>query len=91
MNKTELIHKISKQTEVPLAVVSGVLDAMSQAVTKAVTAGETVDLHGLCKLKVELRPERNGRNPATGAAILIPEKSVVKITPAKSLTAAANN
>jgi DNA-binding protein HU-beta len=42
-------------------------------------------LPGIGRLKKVERKARTGRNPATGAAIKIPAKKVVKLTLAKSL------
>ncbi len=42
-------------------------------------------LPGVGRLKKVERKARTGRNPATGAAIKIPAKKVVKLTLAKSL------
>jgi len=44
-----------------------------------------VPLAGLGKFKVSKRQARTGRNPATGEAIQIPAKTVVKFTVAKAL------
>ena len=42
-------------------------------------------LRGLGKFKVVKRKARMGRNPATGEAIKIPAKTVVRFTVAKQL------
>lgn len=46
--------------------------------------GEFV-IPGVAKLVLQSRPERAGRNPATGTTITIPAKNVVKARIAKSL------
>ena len=90
MNRSDIIKFISRDTGLTQAVVSGVMDSLADHIAKAVSFSDPVDIHGLLKIKVEAKPERTGRNPSTGAAILIPAKNVVKITPAKALTDAAN-
>ena len=47
-------------------------------------SGEFV-LPGVCKLVVQRRKARDGRNPATGEVIKIPAKTVVKARIAKPL------
>jgi DNA-binding protein HU-beta len=47
-------------------------------------SGEFV-IPGVCKLVVQRRKAREGRNPATGEAIKIPAKTVVKARIAKAL------
>ena len=91
MNRSQIIRAISQDTSLPQGKVADVINALTLHVTDAIQAGETVDLHGLCKFKVELRPARTGRNPATGAEIEISAKNVVKVIPAKALSDAANN
>lgn len=90
MNRTELIRHISKDINIPQTVVASVLDSMQSHIAGEIQSGESVEIHGLLKIKVEAKPERTGRNPSTGAAILIPARNAVKITPAKALTDAAN-
>ena len=46
--------------------------------------GEFV-IPGVAKLVLQSRPERAGRNPATGASITIPARTVVKARIAKPL------
>jgi len=47
-------------------------------------SGEFV-IPGVCKLVVQRRKAREGRNPATGEPIKIPAKTVVKARIAKAL------
>ena len=91
MNKTDIIRSTSKAAGHTQAVVSEVLDAMAEQIRTAVSSGDTVDFFGLFKIRTEPRAEREGRNPKTGASIMIPAKQVVKITPARALSDAANN
>lgn len=90
MNRSDLIKAIANRTGRPQAAVADVLDALSIETVTALTHGNPVEIHGLLRIKVEHKPARAGRNPRTGATIEIPAKNVVKITPAKALTDAAN-
>lgn len=49
------------------------------------------DIRGVGKLKVATRKARTGRNPATGAAMEIPAKKVVKFSPSSKITDRINN
>lgn len=53
-------------------------------------AGEEVDLYGFGKFEVVERAEKNGRNPSTGEAIVIPAKKAVKFKTAKALKDSIN-
>ena len=90
MNRTDLIKAIAQRTGQTQAVVTDVLDALTHETNIALVRGESVEIHGLAKFKVEHKEARAGRNPATGAAIQIPAKNVVKVTAAKALNDAVN-
>ena len=72
----------SKMPEVNPAIASASLTTLSEKELKR--AGEFV-LPGMVKLVVQKRKARMGRNPATGEAIKIPAKTVVKARIAKQL------
>ena len=90
MNRTDLIKAIAERTGQTQVVVVNAFDALTHEINIALARGESVDIHGLAKFKVEHKEARAGRNPATGAAIQIPAKNVVKVTAAKSLNDAVN-
>ena len=90
MNRTDLIKAIAERTGQTQVVVTDVIDALTHETNTALARGESVEIHGLAKFKVEHKEARAGRNPATGAAIQIPAKNVVKVTAAKALNDAVN-
>jgi nucleoid DNA-binding protein len=71
MTKNELIAALATQTELPKTKVSVVIDALVDTVTAKLIEGDEVVINGLGTFKVKERAERNGRNPATGEAIVI--------------------
>lgn len=83
MNRSELTKALAANLEVPTAVAKGYLDTFEAIVTDTVADGDPVVLSGFCKFERKTRAARTGRNPMTGEAIDIPEKTVVKITPLK--------
>ena len=56
------------------AIIDGVFKSISDAAVK----GEEVSIPGFGKFKVQAKPARTGRNPATGASIKIPAKKNVR-------------
>ena len=79
MNKVQLIAKLAELAPaLNKAAVAEVATGLFGAVSDALAAGEAVTLPGVGKLVPAKRAARTGRNPATGAAIQIPEKTVVK-------------
>jgi len=81
MNKAELIDALSDKSNLTKADAGRVLDALVDTVMAAVAAGDSVALIGFGSFKAVRRPAREGRNPATGEPIQIPESTVPKFQP----------
>ncbi len=78
MNKTDLTAKIAEGAGLTKVDAKKALDATLDAITAAVKAGDKVALIGFGTFAVTERPARKGINPATGKAIDIAAKKVVK-------------
>ncbi|RKS86604.1 HU family DNA-binding protein, partial [Sphingosinicella microcystinivorans] len=61
------------------------VDAVFAAITDAAAKGEEVSLNGFGKFKVKATPAREGRNPATGAAMTIAASNKLAFSPAKAV------
>jgi len=85
MTKTELIQALSEATGSDRKSAKMFLEGLTVVVEKTIKKGGDVPLKGLGKFKVVKRKARMGRNPATGEAIKIPAKTVVRMTVAKAL------
>lgn len=89
MNHAELVAAIHAEVQQDRALskadVVAVINSMANVTTAALYQGEEVTLNGLGKLSTKTRAARTGRNPATGAAIEIPEKTVVNFSASKPL------
>ena len=83
MSKSKIITYISEEAEVSKKQAAAMLDALTDLAHKEAKKGFT--LPGLGKLVVVNRKARMGRNPATGEAIKIPAKKVVKFRVAKAV------
>ncbi|MEI6002844.1 HU family DNA-binding protein [Paraburkholderia bengalensis] len=90
MNRQELIDAVAASTGESKASTGEALDAILEAVTSAVTRGETVQLIGFGSFSTGARSERTGRNPWTGETIKIPAAKTVKFTAGKSFKEAVN-
>ncbi len=82
MTKSQLINYISEEAEVPRKTAQRVLEVLGDCAYKEAKRGFT--LPGLGKLVLVNRKARMGRNPATGEAIKIPAKKVLKFRIAKA-------
>jgi len=85
MTKTELIAQLALQAKLEKKQSKMFLEGLTALVEKQIRKGGEVPLKGLGKFKVVKRKARMGRNPATGEAIKIPAKTVVRFTVTKSL------
>jgi len=83
MNRTQLIEKITEHTGVEKKQVATVLAGLGDVVLASVAKGDSVMLPGIAKFTKVKRKARMGRNPATGAAVKIPAKTVAKVTALK--------
>lgn len=81
MNKGDLIQAFATAADVKFNDAKDVVETIGEIFGSTLLAGEEVTIPGVGKLKVVVKPARAGRNPATGEAIDIPAKRVVKFTP----------
>ena len=90
MNKTELIEHIAAHADISKAAATRALESTIDAVKATLKKGGSVSLVGFGTFEVTKRVARNGRNPATGAAIKIKAAKVPKFRPGKALKDALN-
>jgi DNA-binding protein HU-beta len=84
LTKSALLAAMAEKTGMSKKDVVGFLDAMTEMAYKEVKKNGVFILPGLGKLVKVNRKARQGRNPATGASINIPAKTVVKFRVAKA-------
>ncbi|MFH1820079.1 HU family DNA-binding protein [Thiobacillus sp.] len=80
MNKSELIDIAATESDISKAAAGRALDAILDAVVKAVAKGDSVTLVGFGTFKSSKRAARTGRNPQTGAEIKIAASTVPRFT-----------
>jgi DNA-binding protein HU-beta len=90
MNKGELIDTVSARTSLPKADAAQAVDAVFDAITAALKAGDSVSLVGFGAFVVKARAERAGRNPRTGETITIAASRVPGFKAGKALKDAVN-
>jgi DNA-binding protein HU-beta len=88
MNKSELIEISAKETDLSKAAAGKVLDAVTAAIVKAVSKGDTVTLIGFGTFKSSKRAARTGRNPQTGKELKIAATTVPRFTAGAGFKAA---
>ena len=90
MNINELADKVGEQQGITKANAREIIEAALSVITDAAAKGEEVALPGFGKFKVASRAARDGRNPATGAAIKIAASKKLSFAPANALKEALN-
>lgn len=85
MNMSELIKTVAKEADVSEAKTKEILTGAFDAIGDATAKGNDVAIPGFGKFSVKDRPERQGRNPATGEAMTIKASRSVGFKPAKGL------
>jgi len=84
MTKSGMIAALAEKTEMSKKQVAAFLDTITEMAYKEVKGSGVFIIPGIGKLVKVQRKARQGRNPATGATIQIPAKTVVKFRVAKA-------
>ena len=84
MTQTQLVRTLAETCEVNNKVARQFLECLSSVAVNEVKKNGVFVLPGLGRLVKVERKARTGRNPATGEAIKIPAKKVVKFRVAKA-------
>ena len=84
MNKSQLLQMLAEKTGKSKKEVVEMLDVLVQTAYSEAKSNGEFTIPGLGKLQKKHRAARMGRNPATGAQISIPAKTVVKFRVAKA-------
>ncbi len=90
MNKGELIEQVASIADLSRTDADAAITAVTDAITEALKAGDTVSLVGFGSFQVKQRAARTGRNPQTGAAIQIAACNVPGFKAGKALKEAVN-
>lgn len=85
MNISELAKGVAATTGSSEADAKTAINALFDQIAAAAAKGEEVSIPGFGKFAVKDRPERQGRNPATGEAMTIAASKKVAFTAAKGL------
>jgi DNA-binding protein HU-beta len=84
MTQTQIIQTLADSCEISKKVAKNLLDSLAQTAVAEVKKNGLFVIPGIGRLVRVERKARMGRNPATGAAIKIAAKKVVKFRIAKA-------
>jgi DNA-binding protein HU-beta len=85
MNSNDLADHVAGIADLTKAQARSVVDAVFGAMLDAAHKGEEISINGFGKFKVKSSPEREGRNPSTGAAMKIAASKKLGYAPAKAV------
>ena len=84
-NKQDLIAKVAETAELSKKQSTAAVNTVFTAISEYLSEGEKVQLIGFGGFEVRERAERKGRNPQTGAEIVIPASKVPAFKAGKAL------
>ena len=90
MNKTELVAAMADKAGLTKKDADAALKAFTEVIEETLKAGDSIQLVGFGTFEVAERAERTGRNPQTGAEMVIPASKAPKFKAGKSLKDALN-
>ncbi len=84
LTKSQIVTHFAEMFKLPKKTASSIIDEMATLATNETKKTGAFTFPGIGKLVLVRRKARVGRNPATGEAINIPAKTVVKMRIAKA-------
>ena len=90
MKKQEVVEIIAAELDETQAYAGRVLDTVLDTIRKGIVEDGEVSFMGFGKFETQERKAREGRNPQTGAPMIIPASTTVKFKVGKALKEAVN-
>lgn len=81
----EIADKIASEQNLTKAQAKAIVEGVFRQIADAASGGAETTINGFGKFKVKATPEREGRNPATGATIKIAASKKLTFQPAKAI------
>jgi DNA-binding protein HU-beta len=83
--KQDLIHRVVERTGLPRVKAESAVDAIFNAMKKALASSDRIELRGFGVFTVKPRKTGVGRNPRTGKEVSITPGKAVRFKPGKEL------
>lgn len=81
MNKTDIIHTVSRKAGVPQTITTEIIDSFLDTIVESLASGDHVTLTGFGTFTVKHCDQRQGRNIRTGEPVTIPAKAAPTFRP----------
>ena len=85
MTKAELVDEVARTSDLTRKHSEVIVDAVFASIIQALQKGDKIELRGFGSFRLRRRGSRTGRNPKTGAGVVVPAKSVPHFKPGKEL------
>lgn len=85
MTKKEIVKAISQDVGLPKSKTREIVQKTFDAIIDALVSEGRIELRNFGIFEVKRRASRPGRNPRTGAEIVVPERFVVSFKPGKEM------
>jgi nucleoid DNA-binding protein len=85
MTKADIVEQISNSTGLTKKDTAMAVEGFIQAVRRALSNGQNIEIRGFGSFKVKSRRARKARNPRTGQAVDVPARMVPTFKPSKEL------
>ncbi|ANH09251.1 HU family DNA-binding protein [Allorhizobium sp. NPDC080224] len=86
----EIADKIASEQNLTKAQAKAIVESVFSQIAEAAKSGAETSIPSFGKFKIKDTPEREGRNPATGATIKIAASKKLTFTPGKAVKDALN-
>ena len=91
MTKAELVERVAERINLTKKQTEVIVNILLNSITEALSRGDKVELRGFGSFRIRKRNPREGRNPKTGDAVLIPAKQVPFFKAGKELREMVDN
>ena len=85
MNKTELVNAVAEKADFSKKDADKAVATVLDSITDALAQGDKVQIVGFGTFEVRARAEKQGRNPKTGEAMIVPASNLPAFKAGKAL------
>lgn len=91
LTKADLIQEVERITELKRSESESVVETIFDSIIESIQKGDKIEIRGFGSFRTRERRGRTGRNPKTGAKVVVPAKKIPFFKPSKELKDFVNN
>ena len=85
MTKAELVDTVFNASDLTRKHSAVIVEAVFRSIIEALRRGERIEIRGFGSFRIRTHNSRTGRNPKTGARVVVPARRVPHFKPGKEL------